>query len=152
METALVTTENQFVQFAVGGETLVVEISKVLEVLDVTAITRIPKTPPCVLGIINLRGSAVPVTDLLTKFELKERKFPVEQSCVIITELYHGGKKKAVGMLVDAVQDVIVLPQNSIKPTPQMGTAIPPKYLKGMGTKGQESGYVMILNIEKVFE
>ncbi|MGE4299884.1 MAG: chemotaxis protein CheW [Desulfovibrionaceae bacterium] len=139
---------NQHLTFRLDREVFALNIAVVREVLEMTRITRIPRTPEFMRGVINLRGHAVPVADMRMKCGMQ----PVAQTvntCIIITEVDLNGEKTIVGVMVDAVCEVLEMPPESIEPPPRMGTAIRSDYIHGMGR--HESDFVMILDIHKVF-
>lgn len=138
----------QFLTFKLDGEVFAVDISKVREVLEFTTLTKVPRLPDYVRGVINLRGSVVPVLDLRRKFGMSRTEKTVN-TCIIITEVAVGGDSVILGALVDSVQEVMEMEHNAIEPPPRIGTRLKAEFIKGMGK--QNSGFVIILDIDQVF-
>jgi len=139
---------NQYLTFTLGNELFALGIASVREILDDKNITRIPRTPPFMRGVINLRGHAVPVVDLRLKFGMSRTEFTVS-TCVIITEVNGDGDAMALGALADSVQEVVELSPAQIDPPPRMGTAIDVAFIKGMGKLGER--FVIVLDVDRVF-
>jgi purine-binding chemotaxis protein CheW len=138
----------QFLNFDLDSEVFAVEIDKVREVLDYETVTRIPQTPDFMTGVINLRGSVVPVIDMRKKFRLSEKEI-TEDTCIIIVEVSVDGSSVVIGALADAVREVFDLSLEEIEPVPQIGTQLSPEFLRGMAQKNNE--FVLIMDIDKVF-
>jgi purine-binding chemotaxis protein CheW len=148
MSTATITELSQYLSFKLGDEIYALDILKVREVLDFTSVTKIPKVPDFMRGVINLRGSVVPVIDLRLKFGMPETEKTVN-TCVIIVDVDFEGSPVVIGALADSVSEVFDLDSTEIEPSPKMGTQIRTDFLKGMGRHGD--GFVMILDIDRVF-
>ncbi len=148
MTTAGTMETTQYLTFNLDTETFAIDISQVREVLDFTSITRIPRTPEFMHGVINLRGRVVPVVDLRLKFGMPRTRMTVN-TCIIIVEVAIDDQPTVLGALADSVQEVIDLEQDSIEPRPSIGTLANTGFIKGMGK--QENRFVIILDIEKVF-
>ncbi|HZZ85979.1 MAG TPA: chemotaxis protein CheW [Anaeromyxobacteraceae bacterium] len=141
------TDRRQFLAFALAGGQYGVGILKVKEILQYEPITRVPGTPPSVRGVINLRGAVVPVMDLAVKFGLAET--PVTKwTCILIVESAFAGEKAVVGVVADAVSEVIELGPGDIEPPPPFGTRVKLEYLLGMGKV--ERGFVLLLDLDRV--
>jgi purine-binding chemotaxis protein CheW len=138
----------QYLTFTLGRELFALDIFSVREVLEYTQITRIPRTPDYMRGIINVRGNAVPVIDLNMKFGRSRTRQTVDTS-IIIVEVDLEGEEATIGALADAVQEVIEMDESQIDPPPKMGTSVKADYIKGMGR--QDEQFVMLLDINKVF-
>ena len=108
-----------------------------------------PKTPPFMRGVINLRGSVVPVMDLRLKFGMSSTEQTVN-SCIIVVELELEGDQVVVGVLADAVQEVIDLEPEQIEPAPKIGTRLNMEFLVGMGK--HNGNFMMILDLDKIFQ
>jgi purine-binding chemotaxis protein CheW len=147
MDTTLVAL-NQYLTFTLDEELFALDIASVREILDMTVITRIPRVPEFMRGVINLRGRAVPVVDLRLKFGLGRTEKTVH-TCIIITEVEQDGEKLVVGALADSVQEVFELEPEAIEPSPRMGTAIRAEFIKGMGRRDER--FIVILDVNKVF-
>ena len=138
----------QYLTFGLGDEVFALETGFVREVIELVPVTRIPKTPPFMRGVINLRGHAVPVVDLRIKFDMPQVKDTVN-TCIIIVDVEVEGEKSHMGAIVDSVREVFEMGSDQINPPPRMGTAIRADFIKGMGKQNEE--FIMILDIGKVF-
>jgi len=139
---------NQFLTFMLGKEIFAVDISTVREVLELTAVTRIPRTPKFMRGVINLRGNAVPVVDMRQKLGMSAQEDTVE-TCIIIVEIDFEGDITVMGALVDSVNEVFEMGEKDIEPAPKMGAAVDASYIKGMGR--QDDDFIIIMDIGKIF-
>ncbi len=138
----------QFLSFVLAGEVYALDIGKVREVLEMQSITRVPRMPPYMRGIINLRGNAVPVVDLKGKFGLGRTERTVD-TCIVIVEVAVAGEVLVIGSLTDSVREVFELTANRVMEAPNMGVGIDTAFLKGVGKL--EGQFVMILDVERVF-
>jgi purine-binding chemotaxis protein CheW len=137
------TDGNQYLTFALGQEEYGVEILKVQEIKGYSAITLIPNTPPYIKGVMNLRGTIIPVMDLRAKFGLAETDY--NQFTVIIVVLVGA---KVVGVIVDAVSDVLNIPRADIQAAPDFGAKVETWFISGMAKAGEK--LIVLLDIEKV--
>jgi len=138
----------QYLTFMLDEEIFALDISKVREVLDFTAITKVPRTPAFMRGVINLRGSVVPVIDLRLKFGMPKIEKLVG-TCIIIVEVAVDGETVVLGALADSVQEVMDLAPDQIEPAPKIGTRLRTEFITGMGK--QHDKFIIILDINKVF-
>ncbi|PLX84514.1 MAG: chemotaxis protein CheW [Desulfuromonas sp.] len=138
----------QYLTFVLDEEVFALDITKVREVLDFTAVTKVPKTPDFMRGVINLRGSVVPVVDMRLKFGLTATERTVN-TCIIIVEIEIGGETTVLGALADSVQEVLNLEPEQIEPAPKIGTRLNTEFIRGMGKRDER--FVIILDIDKVF-
>jgi purine-binding chemotaxis protein CheW len=138
----------QYLTFFLGDETFSLDIARVREVLDYTIITRVPRTPDYVQGVINLRGGVVPVVDLRLKFDMPALSVSVN-TCIIIVEAVVQGDSVVLGLLADSVQEVIELDRGNIQPAPRIGTRLDTGFIKGIGR--QDERFIIILDIDRVF-
>lgn len=139
-------TEEQLVVFQLGSETYGVEISVVHEIIRMQSITKVPRTPEFVEGVINLRGRIVPVIDLHKRFDLPAEE-ETSHSRIIVVEV----KGVTVGMIVDSVSEVLRLPTANIDPPPPaIAGGIETEYLRGVG-KWQEK-LIILLDLDKVLD
>jgi purine-binding chemotaxis protein CheW len=139
---------DQYLTFTLGDELFALDIASVREILDDTNITRIPRTPEFMRGVLNVRGHAVPVVDLRLKFGMSRSEMTVN-TCVIITEVEMEGERAILGALADSVQEVVEMPPSQIDPAPRMGAAIDVQFIKGMGKRNDR--FIIILDIDRVF-
>lgn len=143
-----ISTVTQYLSFRLDEEEFALDISKVREVLDITRITKVPQTPGFVRGVINLRGSVVPVVDLKEKFGIGTTTRSVNTR-IIICELQIEDDVAIVGALADSVHEVMEIEPENIEPAPRIGTRLNTDFLKGMGKRDEE--FILILDIDKVF-
>ncbi|MBI9078293.1 MAG: chemotaxis protein CheW [Pseudodesulfovibrio sp.] len=139
---------NQFLTFTLGKEIFALDIGTVREVLELTSITKIPRTPKFMRGVINLRGHAVPVVDMRLKLGMSQGEDTVD-TCIIIVEIEFDGEFTVMGALVDSVREVFEMTPDTIEPAPKMGAAINAEYIKGMGR--QNGQFIIIIDINKIF-
>src|SRR4029453_13069812 len=136
----------QYLTFHLADEEYAVGILRVKEIIPYGALTKVPQTPPSIRGVINLRGSVVPVVDLALKFGLNAS--PVtNRTCVVIVEVNTDGEPTVVGIIADSVSQVVELSAEDILPAPAFGTQVRMNFLQGMGKT--EARFVLILNIDK---
>jgi purine-binding chemotaxis protein CheW len=138
----------QCLTFNLSDEVFAVDVGRVREILEITSITKVPQTPDFMRGVINLRGSVVPVIDLRLKFGMTETERTVN-TCIIVVEVTMEGEINVLGFLADSVQEVIEMEQGHIEAVPHIGTKMNTDFLKGMGK--HDGGFIMILDIDKVF-
>ncbi len=138
----------QYLTFKLEDEVFALDISKVREVLDFTTVTKVPKTPDFMRGVINLRGSVVPVVDLRLKFGMSRTEKTVN-TCIIITEVTVDNETTILGALADSVQEVMDLEPGQIEAAPKIGTRLNTEFIRGMGKR--DNAFVIILDIDKVF-
>jgi purine-binding chemotaxis protein CheW len=143
-----ITETNQYLTFKLDEEVYALDITQVREVLDFTDVTKVPRMPDFMRGVINLRGGVVPVADLRLKFGMSKTEKTVD-TCIIIMEISIEGETTLLGALADSVQEVLTLEPDQIEPPPRIGTRLKTEFIKGMGKKNDE--FVIILDIDKVF-
>ncbi len=138
----------QYLTFKLDDEVFALDITKVREVLDFTTVTKVPRTPEFMRGVINLRGSVVPVVDLRLKFGMSKTEKTVN-TCIIIVEVKVDDETTVLGALADSVQEVMDLESDHIEPAPKIGTRLNTEFIKGMGKR--DDRFVILLDIDKVF-
>jgi len=148
MATATDKDTTQYLTFKLGEEMFALDIAKVREVLDFTTVTKVPGTPDFMRGVINLRGSVVPVVDLRCRFNMAPSE-NTRNTCIIISEVTVDGDTTVLGALADSVQEVIDLGPENIAPAPRIGTKLNTEFIKGMGK--QNDRFIIILDIDQVF-
>ncbi len=139
---------SQYLSFNLDQEIFALAISQVREVLDFTEVTKVPRMPDFMSGVINLRGGVVPVVDLRLKFGLPATDRTVD-TCIIIMEITIDGETTLIGALADSVQEVMTLDPENIEPPPRIGTRLKTEFIKGMGKKNDN--FIILLDIDKVF-
>ena len=148
MSVSTITQTTQYLTFKLDEEVFALDVAKVREILDFTTVTRVPQTPDFMRGVINLRGSVVPVMDLRLKFGMSSTEKTVN-TCVIVVEMVMEGEIMILGVLADSVQEVIDLEPEQIEPAPRIGTKLNTEFILGMGKHNET--FMMILDIDKVF-
>jgi len=138
----------QYLTFRLADETFAVNVAKVREILDFISITKVPQTPDFMRGVINLRGSVVPVVDMKLKFGMEETKKTVD-TCIIVMEVAIDGETMIVGALADSVEEVLELEPEQIEPPPRIGMKLNIDFISGMGKLGEE--FVIILDTDRIF-
>jgi len=147
-ESTEITETRQYLTFKLANEIFATDVAQVREVLDFTTITEIPRTPPFMSGVINLRGSVVPVVDMRLCLEMSKTE-RTTNTCIIVLEVLLDNESIIIGALADSVEEVIDLDPEQIKPAPRIGTQIRTDFLKGMGKRDDQ--FIMILDIDRVF-
>lgn len=133
----------QYVTFIIQNEVYGVEVLKVQEIIGMTQITHMPNSMTFMKGVINLRGSVVPVVDMRLKLKMQEKEYD-QFTVILIVET----KGVLIGMIVDAVSDVIGIPVDTIQETPHFSVNIDTDYIKGIGKK--EEQLVIILDVDRI--
>ena len=146
-ETGIMET-TQYLTFKLADELFALNISKVREVLDFTEATKVPRMPDFMNGVINLRGSVVPVVDLHRQFGLPPTEKTVN-TCIIIAEVSVDDQTSVLGALADSVQEVVDLEPGHIEPAPRMGNRLNTEFITGMGKR--DDSFLIILDFDKVF-
>lgn len=142
------TDANQYLTFTLDDELFALDIASVREVLEYTAITRIPRTLPHLRGIINVRGNAVPVIDLNMKFGRGKTR-PTISTSIIIVEMRLEGDAIIIGALADSVREVYEIHEADIDPPPRLGSHIRAEFIKGMARHAEK--FIMLLDIDQIF-
>lgn len=135
--------EEQLVTFLIGSETYGVGVLKVQEIIGMTDITNVPNTVYFMEGVINLRGTVVPVVDMRKKFKMEQREYD-NYTVIIIVEV----KNKLIGMIVDSVSDVVNIPVSNIQSTPHFTTRIETDFIKGIGQI--DNNLIIILDVDAI--
>jgi purine-binding chemotaxis protein CheW len=138
---------SQILTFTLGAETYGVDILRVQEIRGWAPVTRIPQSPPHVLGVLNLRGSIVPIIDLRMRFRLESAEYtPLTVIIVLSVESTTG--RRDIGMVVDGVSDVIHIDNNRIKPTPDLGAQANTDFIRGLASVSDHM--VMLLDVDRL--
>ena len=148
MSATAVMETTQYLTFKLSDEVYALDIAKVREVLDFTTVTKVPRTPDFMRGVINLRGSVVPVVDLRLKFGMTPTEKTVN-TCIIITEVTVDNETAILGILADSVQEVMDLGPSAVEPAPKIGTRLRTEFIKGMGKR--DDTFLILLDIDRVF-
>jgi purine-binding chemotaxis protein CheW len=145
--TATAAEASQYLAFLLGGETFAVRILVIKEIIEHRALTQVPMMPPWIAGVINLRGAAVPVIDLATRFGRPPTQV-TKRTCIVIVETTLDGKQQSVGLVVDGVKAVLEIDPQDIEPVPPFGVKISGEFLSGVGKV--DGRFVILLNVERV--
>ena len=137
----------QYLTFMISGEEYAVSLLRVKEIIEYDTVTQVPKTPEWIRGVINLRGSVVPVIDLAVKLR-QPPSVAGKLSCIVITEVQSGDDSVVMGIMADSVRQVIDLKPQDIEEPPTFGTRIKVDYLLGMARSGKK--FCLLLDTEKV--
>jgi purine-binding chemotaxis protein CheW len=139
--------QQQYLTFLLCGQEYAISILRVKEIIGYDTVTTVPKTPKWVRGVINLRGKVVPVVDLAVRFGLEER--PVTKtSCIIIVERQLESQNTMMGVMADAVSQVMDISAGEVQQVPAFGTRIKVDYLQGMAQLGKK--FALLLDVDKV--
>jgi purine-binding chemotaxis protein CheW len=139
---------NSYLTFKLGDEIFGANVGKVLNILEMTKITKVPKSPPYMKGVINLRGSVLPLIDTKIKFDMGETIY-TPNTCVLVLDIDINGEPVHVGALVDSVQEVIEIDESQIMPPPTIGSKYKSEFIEGMAKIGNE--FIMLLNMDLIF-
>jgi purine-binding chemotaxis protein CheW len=138
---------HQVLTFELGNETYGVEILRVREIRGWTSVTKIPHAPSHVLGVLNLRGSIVPVADLRVRFALEQAEY-TKVTVIIVLSVHSAAGRREVGVVVDGVSDVLDFKADDIKPPPDLGTQFATDYIRGLVPSGERM--VVLLDIDRL--
>ncbi len=142
------TDTDQFLTFMLAGEEYGVDILRVQEIKGWDDVTAIPNTPEYLRGVINLRGTIVPIIDMRIRFGLEKLDYgPL--TVVIVLKVDYGDKSRVIGIVVDGVSDVYNVPEDEVKPSPDFGSAVDTEFVKGLATIDEKM--VIILDIDHMF-
>lgn len=143
-----ITKINTFLSFKLGEEEFAAHVGKVLNILEMTKITEVPKAPEYMKGVINLRGTVLPVIDTRIKFGMPKTEYTTN-TCIIVLDIEMDGDSIHVGALVDSVQAVLELDNSQIMPAPSIGSKYKSEFIEGVANIDDK--FIMILNMDAVF-
>ena len=141
------TTPAQYLSFMLGQDMFAIGILAVREILEYAGVTPVPQMPPCISGVINLRGTAVPVLDLARRLERAPSAIG-KRTCIIVVEVDSDDGAFVIGILVDAVNAVLDIPSEEIEPAPSFGAQVRAELLQGIGKVNGR--FVLLLNVQHV--
>ncbi len=139
--------DDQYLTFLLGGEMFAIGILNIKEIIEYGALTTVPMMPGFIRGVINLRGRVVPVVDLSARFGRQSTEVN-RRTCIVIIEVTAEGEKHDVGIVVDAVSEVLEIPASEIEPPPSFGAKIRADFISGMGKVAGK--FVILLNASRV--
>ncbi len=139
---------DQFLTFIMSGETYGVNILDIKEIIEYGNLTPVPMMPDFIAGVINLRGSVVPVVNLKLRFGSGDAGVIGKRTSIVIIEVDNNDRKTEIGIIVDIVNEVIELTESDIEPAPSFGARIRADFIKGMGKIGEQ--FLILLDVEHV--
>ncbi len=142
------TVLHHYLTFKLGEEMFAIDVSQVREILDVTTITKVPRAPEFMRGVINVRGSVVPVVDLRLKFGLSASE-RTKDTRIVVMEITLDGSLSIIGTLADAVHNVMDIDPTAIEPPPKVGARWNTAFIRGIGKHNDE--FIIILNVDRIF-
>ncbi|MCP4576753.1 MAG: purine-binding chemotaxis protein CheW [Deltaproteobacteria bacterium] len=144
---AMADREGKYLTFSLAGEEYGICILKIKEIIGMMPITTVPQTPEFVKGVINLRGKVIPVVDLRLRFGMEAIDY-TERTCIIVVEIDGQAGTVQIGIVVDAVSEVLNIKGEEIENTPTFGTKLNTDYILGMAK--MEGGVKILLDIDRV--
>ncbi len=148
MSNEINTAVESFLTFKLEEEIFAVNVEKVIEIQELKQITKVPKTPSYMKGVVNLRGSVLPVIDTRIKFGLSQIVETVN-TCILVLKIEIEEDTILLGLLVDSVQEVLELSSSQINPPPSIGSKYKSEFITGMGKINED--FVMLIDIDKIF-
>ncbi|HEX5394436.1 MAG TPA: chemotaxis protein CheW [Rhodocyclaceae bacterium] len=139
--------QQQYLTFTLGDEMFAIGILSIREIIEYGNLTEVPMTPPFIRGVINLRGAVVPVIDLAIRFGRQPRE-TTRRTCIVIIEVETEKGRQEMGIVVDAVSEVLEIPSSEIEPPPEFGTRIRNDFIAGMGKVN--GNFVVLLDVSRV--
>ena len=139
--------QSQYLTFVLGGEMFAIGILAIKEIIEFDKLTSVPMMPRFVRGVINLRGAVVPVMDLLARFGRKPSEV-TKRTCIVIVEVAAEEGAQVIGVLVDAVNEVLDIADTEIEPAPAFGARVRSDFIAGMGKVAGK--FVIILSVDHV--
>ena len=136
----------EFLTFLLAGEEYGVDILRVQEIKGWDSVTNIPNTPEYIRGVINLRGTIVPIIDMRLRFNLEAKEYDATTVVIVLNAKSSGNQDRTMGVVVDAVSDVYNVPLKDIKPSPDFGTAVDTEFVTGLATVDETM--VIVLDID----
>jgi len=137
-----------FLTFKLGDELFAANVSQVIEILEIPKITRVPRSPEFMRGVVNLRGNILPVIDSRVKFGLPPAEDTIN-TCIVVLNIQLEQQQATIGIVVDAVKEVIVLDSASVLTVPEIGSRYKSDFIDGMAKS--DDAFIMILNIDLLF-
>jgi purine-binding chemotaxis protein CheW len=144
---AVAAEPEQVLTFVLGTEVFAIGILSIKEIIEFHALTAVPMMPSAVRGVINLRGAVVPVMDLLARFGGRSSAV-TKRTCIVIVEVVAGPERHVVGVMVDAVNEVLDIPPADIEPPPTFGARIRRDFIRGIGKV--KDRFVILLDVDRV--
>jgi purine-binding chemotaxis protein CheW len=147
LSTAASHEPTQYLTFMLAREPFAIGILRIKEIIEYQGVTEVPMMPPCVRGVINLRGAVVPVLDVLARFGRPSSEI-TKRTCIVIVEVESADGRQVMGLMVDAVNEVLDIAAADIEPPPAFGARIRTDFLQGVGkVRGK---FVLLLDVDRV--
>jgi purine-binding chemotaxis protein CheW len=141
--------ETKYLSFQLGEEVYGIDILTIKEIIEYDNVCKVPMVPEHIRGVINLRGNVVPVIDMAVRLNCTGNEVS-KRSCIVILEMTSDGEAIDIGIVVDAVNEVLDITQKDIEPTPSFGVTIEPEFIEGMGRVNET--FVVLLNLNKALD
>ncbi len=145
----IVVDKDQYLSFELDEEFYCVDILRVQEILGYTEMTRVPNTPQYLKGVLNLRGAIVPVVDLRLRFNLDQSEYN-QTTVIVVLAVKTASKDKTIGIVVDAVSDVLNITKSDVMPVPETGAKVEAEFLTGLASNGNHM--VMLMDIDALLD
>jgi purine-binding chemotaxis protein CheW len=139
--------QTQYLTFMLDKEVFAIGILAIKEIIEYGSLTVVPMMPEFIRGVINLRGAVVAVMDLSARFRRRAAEV-TKRTCIVIVEIETDGERQVVGVIVDAVNEVLDIPASEIEPAPAFGAKVRTEFIHGMGKVN--GGFVILLNVNHV--
>lgn len=142
------TDATQYLTFVLDSDLYAAQVTHVREVLELMPLTKLPGMPPFMKGVINIRGSVVPVVDLREKFGMAQVDHTVD-TAIIVMDVNVSGRKMTVGCLADSVEEVVDILPDTVEAAPSLGTAVDTAFIAGIARK--DEAFIILLEVDRVF-
>jgi len=139
---------NSYLSFKLGDDEFAAHVSKVLNILEMTKITQVPKSPEYMKGVINLRGAVLPIIDTRIKFGMTPTQF-TQDTCIVVMEIIMEKDTIQLGALVDSVLSVVEIEDSQIQPPPSLGSKYKSEFILGVAKVDEQ--FILLLDMDKVF-
>jgi purine-binding chemotaxis protein CheW len=137
-----------YLTFKLDDELYAANVNNVISIIELTKITKVPRTPDFIKGVINLRGTVLPIIDMKIKFGLPPTEFTSNTS-ILVLDIQIDNELVKLGAIVDSVQEVLEISQNDILPAPSFGSNYQSEFVEGMYKN--DDAFILILNIGRIF-
>ena len=148
MSTNTMSKTNSYLSFRIDEEVYAAHVSKVVSILELTKIMKIPRSKEYIRGVINLRGSVLPIVDVKIKFGLEPTEFTAN-TCILVLEIQMEDKLAKIGALVDSVEEVLEIDEADVLAPPSLGKNYRAEFIDGMYKL--DNSFIMLLNMESIF-
>lgn len=138
---------NSYLTFRLGEEEFGVHVGQVINILEMTSITKVPRSPYFMKGVINLRGKVLPIIDARLKFGMEEKAY-TSNTCIIVMDLELHGETVDIGAIVDDVLSVVEIDKSQVEPPPGIGSKYKSEFIYGMAKVNEE--FIMLIDMQKV--